>query len=123
MKICPRCGSEKIKRNKGNWLGFLGLEPSYTCENCDYTGKIFLEIDRDKLDEAKETIQENAPLNLESEIKRKFNKTRAIVGIIFLLMGIPLLVYSPLGGNFFIGAVSSFIGVALLHTELKKMNI
>lgn len=121
MGICPKCGSEKIHQDTRDFLGFLGGGPNYVCEECGYKGKLVLEVDSELQEDAKETLEDkDLP---EFQEQPDFSKTKFVIGAIFLLMGIPLLIYSPLGGNFLVGALSAFIGILILHQEYKKRNI
>lgn len=120
MKICPRCGSEKIRRDKSDWLGFLGFQQSYTCGECDYSGKLFLEIDRERLQEAKETLKNVGVPDLDSATTEHFNPVKFTVGIVLIFLGIPPLIYSAIPGDFLIGIISAFFGIALMRNELVK---
>lgn len=44
IKFCPRCKSLNIKMNYKGGLVFLGVPPSFTCQNCGYTSNIFPEL-------------------------------------------------------------------------------
>ncbi|MFP4045689.1 MAG: hypothetical protein ACLFS3_01375 [Candidatus Aenigmatarchaeota archaeon] len=121
IKICPRCASKKIHREKGDWLRFLGNRPSYECEDCGYRGSLILEIDEDRIDDAKEAVENfegdmDSPMPSDVEV----NRIKLFLGIVFLLLGMPLVFYSSLPGDLFIGAASFFVGLALLRGELKK---
>ncbi len=125
MKICPSCGSEKIKTDRANFLALIGMERGYSCTECGYTGRFFLDIDGEKLDEAKEFLEERDTEEFKEEIMEMelgFNKGKLAFGLAFFLMGIPLILLMPLGLNFFIGVLSTFIGLALIHGEAKKLN-
>lgn len=121
MKVCPNCGSENLKKSKGDILGFLGGTSKHFCKECGYEGRIFLEIDPERLKEAKETLQDKDTPDLDT--RETFDKVRFVVGIVFLILGIPPLVYAPLGGSFLVGAVSAIIGLLLFHREIKKLDI
>jgi len=41
IKICPKCKSFNIKTNYKGGLVFLGVPPSYICQNCGYASNIF----------------------------------------------------------------------------------
>lgn len=121
MKICPNCGSENIHQDTKDLIGFLGGGQNYVCENCDYSGELVIEIDPERQDDAKETLKDkNLPRVTK---KQEFSKFKFGVGIMFLLMGIPLVIYSPVGSNLLVGALSSFIGILLLRKEFKKRSI
>lgn len=120
VKICPECASRDIKMDRNNWLGFIGMNPTYTCNECGYSGSIALEIDEDKADDAKEAL-ENSDEEITREVgaENEINKVKLLTGFLFLLMGAPLL-YAPLTSDFVIGVITSFFGVSLIHMELRK---
>ncbi|GEM_PF-2201116 len=125
MRICPVCGSEKIETDRTNFLALIGMERGYVCPDCEYRGRLFLDIDQDRLDEAREFLEDRDIEDFRDSIMDQemgFNKGKIAFGIAFLFMGISLLIFMPIGVNFFIGVLSAFIGLALLHGESKKLN-
>lgn len=122
VRICPRCASTRIGRDRNNWLGFIGANPTYSCGECGYTGTVVLEVDEDRAEEAKETVKKSDGA---LEIKKKdgkdkdINKVKLAAGILFLVMGAPLL-YTPISSDFVLGIITSFFGVSLIHMELRK---
>ncbi|MHA1754137.1 MAG: hypothetical protein ACTSYR_01300 [Candidatus Odinarchaeia archaeon] len=56
IKLCPVCGSEKIKPLNAltGWISQL----QYICENCGYCGTIILEVEGDK-ESLKSMLDEN----------------------------------------------------------------
>lgn len=122
VKICPQCASKEIHRKKGDWLRFLGNRPSYECENCDYQGSLILEVEKDRLDDAKEAID-----NFEGEVSSspspsnaEVNKTKFFLGLVFIFLGLVPIFYRTLPGDFFVGIASFFIGLAILRSEIRK---
>ncbi|MFP4116890.1 MAG: hypothetical protein ACLFQ8_01145 [Candidatus Aenigmatarchaeota archaeon] len=125
MRICPSCGSEKIRTDRGNFLALIGMDRGYACTECGYKGSFFLDIEEEKLEEAKEFLQERDTEEFKEKMMNAelgFNKGKIVFGLAFFLMGIPLILFMPLGLNFFIGVLSIFIGLALIHGEAKKLN-
>ncbi|UCG45609.1 MAG: hypothetical protein JSV58_02160 [Candidatus Bathyarchaeota archaeon] len=52
-KLCPRCGSSKLKITSGldAYPHMLGITPlRYLCKNCGYHGSIVMEIEEEKTD-------------------------------------------------------------------------
>lgn len=125
MRICPSCGSEDIRTDRTNILAMLGMDRGYTCPDCGYSGRLFLDIDGEKLEEAKDFLEERNTEEFKEKVmgyELDFNKGKFVFGIAFLLMGVPLIFLMPLGLNFFIGALSTFIGLALVYGEAKKLS-
>ncbi|MFP4115751.1 MAG: hypothetical protein ACLFTQ_00895 [Candidatus Aenigmatarchaeota archaeon] len=125
MKICPSCGSEEIRTDRTNFLALLGLDRGYSCPDCGYEGRLFLEIDEEMEDEAKEFFEERDTEDFKKELMDRemdFSRGRFLFGVVFLLLGTPLIVLMSLGLNFFIGVISVLIGLALLHSEAKKFR-
>jgi transcription elongation factor Elf1 len=61
---CPRCGSLKISGSTGmdGWM----LPPLYCCQECGYSGRLVLEVDRDAaLGMASDTARNDAVPNTE----------------------------------------------------------
>ncbi len=52
VKVCPRCGSPKL-RQAGNSIGGWLIPQTYYCENeeCGYSGPLFVEVDESNLEE------------------------------------------------------------------------
>ncbi len=125
MRICPSCGSENIRADRTNILAMLGMDRGYTCPECGYSGRLFLDIDDDKLEEAKEFLEERNTDEFKEKImdyELGFNRGKFAFGMAFLLMGLPLVFLMPVGLNFFIGILSTFIGLVLVHGEAKKLG-
>ncbi len=125
MRICPSCGSEKIETDRANFLALLGMERGYSCPECGYKGRLFLNIDGDRLDDAKEFLEERDSDEFKDMLMDQelgFNKGKLAFGLAFFLMGVPLIVLMPMGLNFFVGVLSTFIGLVLVHGEVKKLN-
>lgn len=125
MRICPACGSERIKTDSSNVLAMLGMDRGYSCPKCGYKGRLFLDIDGERLEEAKEFLQEKNTEEFKEDVmgyEPDFNRGKLGFGVAFLIFGIPLLILMPLGFNFFIGVLSIFIGLILIEKEVKKLR-
>ncbi|TFG09462.1 hypothetical protein EU538_05025 [Candidatus Thorarchaeota archaeon] len=59
IRVCPRCGSEKISETKSSVSGWL-VPSSYSCEDCDYMGQVFVEIEVSELKKLQEAIKGEA---------------------------------------------------------------
>ena len=57
-KLCPRCGSPKLKLSSrfDIWL----LPEQYVCSNCGYTGPIVMELEKEKTKNIRDTNLEAA---------------------------------------------------------------
>ncbi len=124
MRICPSCGSEKIQADRTNILAMLGMDRGYSCPDCGYSGRLFLDIEEDRLDEAREFLKERDQEEFKKQVmdlELGLNRGKFLFGVAFLVMGVPLLTM-PVGLNFAIGILSIVIGLTLVVTELKKIN-
>jgi len=125
MKICPSCGSEEIQTDRSNMLAMLGFDRGYKCPDCGYQGRLFLEIEEDMKDEAKEFLEERDDEDFRNKLMQQendLNRGKLAFGVGFLILGLPLLTLMSLELNFFIGVLSAVIGLALIKGEAEKLN-
>lgn len=127
MRICPACGSEDIEADRTNILAMLGMDRGYSCPECGYSGRLFLDIDGEKLEEAKEFLQERDAEDFKKKMmdhELGFNRGKLAFGVAFLVLGFPLITLMPFGLNlnFFIGVLSVIIGLVLVQGETKKLT-
>ena len=62
IKVCPKCLSPRLDTLKEFTSGWL-TAPKYVCDNCNYSGQVYLEIDV-------KMIEEHSP----SELKEMYYK-------------------------------------------------
>lgn len=55
VRICPRCGSTRLKEAKTSLSGWL-VPSSYYCENCKYAGQVYVEVEAEEIDRFQRTI-------------------------------------------------------------------
>ena len=63
VRLCPRCGSQRISANKTSVNGWL-VPTTYYCEEegCGYAGALYVEIDAEELDAFKKAMNGDHPL-------------------------------------------------------------
>ncbi len=54
-RVCPRCGSTHIHGAK-NCTGGWDVPTDYTCKDCDYSGKVFVEVDAELIEQIQKVI-------------------------------------------------------------------
>ncbi len=59
IRVCPRCGSAKISEAKSSVGGWL-VPSSYCCQECDYVGQVFVEIEISDLKKLQQAIKGEA---------------------------------------------------------------
>jgi len=57
IRVCPKCGSDKIKDAKTSVSGWL-VPTTYYCaeEDCDYSGALYVEVDIDEADDIRRAM-------------------------------------------------------------------
>jgi hypothetical protein len=52
IEVCPVCGSSNVDYEMGGYIGKV-----YHCKDCDYTGALILEADKELIDAIKEDFE------------------------------------------------------------------
>ncbi len=52
IEVCPMCGSSNVDYEVGGYIGKV-----YHCKDCDYTGALILEADKELIDAIKEDFK------------------------------------------------------------------
>jgi len=54
IRVCPKCGSDKIRAAKSSVSGWL-VPTTYYCEEegCDYSGVLYVEVDVEEAEQLK----------------------------------------------------------------------
>ena len=57
IRVCPKCGSDKISEAKSSVSGWL-VPTTYYCEeeDCDYSGALYVEVDVEEAEELKRAM-------------------------------------------------------------------
>jgi predicted RNA-binding Zn-ribbon protein involved in translation (DUF1610 family) len=55
IRVCPKCGSSKIKDAKTSVSGWL-VPTTYYCEDCGYSGTLYVEVDIDEAEKLKHAM-------------------------------------------------------------------
>ena len=57
IRVCPKCGSDKISDVKTSVSGWL-LPNQYYCkeEDCDYSGTLYVEVDAEEVEQLKKVM-------------------------------------------------------------------
>ncbi len=63
IRVCPRCGSARIKETASSVGGWL-IPTTYYCESegCGYSGPIYVEVDAEQLEDFQRAIKEETEL-------------------------------------------------------------
>ena len=60
VRICPHCGSTSITRGPTNAaLQSVGEVSSYYCEDCNFSSKMFPEVDESEVEATRKELKEN----------------------------------------------------------------
>ncbi|MGQ4871534.1 MAG: hypothetical protein ACTSPX_06760 [Candidatus Thorarchaeota archaeon] len=59
VRVCPRCGSTKISAIRTSVSGWL-VPSSYYCEECHYSGPIYVEVDSDEVSRLQAAMRESS---------------------------------------------------------------
>ena len=57
IRVCPKCGSDKISDAKSSVSGWL-VPNTYFCgeEDCDYAGALYVEVDVEEVEQLKRAM-------------------------------------------------------------------
>ncbi|MFW9834943.1 MAG: hypothetical protein ACFFEK_13165 [Candidatus Thorarchaeota archaeon] len=57
IRVCPKCGSDKIRAAKSSVSGWL-VPTTYYCEeeDCDYSGTLYVEVDVEEVEHLKQAM-------------------------------------------------------------------
>ena len=111
-RVCPNCGSTKIGVDRSNILSMMALSSSYECQECGYSG-MFPEVDNEEVRDQQRAIRDRGKLQ-ETIMTDGPTRGRILIGIIFLLLGIPAAMYAPWGGGRLAGILSLLVGAAIM---------
>lgn len=120
-RVCPNCGSTDIGVNRDNIMSWMGLDTSYQCGKCGYTG-IFPEVSDEDVKEQQLEIRKRGRLknNISNDGP---TRGRIAIGILFLLAGILPALYAPWGAGKLAGLLSLAIGGAIMFEYASSMNV
>jgi hypothetical protein len=109
--VCPKCKSPDISTDKSNPLiGQMGLPTKYVCNNCEYAGYSFPEVDITEI----EKFEEDAAKTETKETGEKpelvdTNYGKYEVRLIWKISSVALIIISLANLYFFRNAGNSFI--------------
>ena len=57
IRVCPKCGSDKLRDAKSSVSGWL-VPTTYYCEEegCDYSGTLYVEVDIEEVEHLKRAM-------------------------------------------------------------------
>lgn len=55
IRVCPRCGSQRIHAAKSAVSGWL-VPDTYYCDDCKYSGPVYVEIEADDAEQLRKVI-------------------------------------------------------------------
>lgn len=119
-QVCPNCGSTNVHIDRTNIISWLGLDSSYRCDKCGYTG-IFPHVDADDVEDHQQEVWERGRLETEHG-KDRPTRGRIILGALFLLAGVLPAFYAPWGAGKLAGLLSLAIGGAIMIEYFSSMN-
>ena len=88
IKVCPRCGSHKIKLSRTPLVGYLGFHTPNICENCGFSSIIFPEVSRKEAKKIKPAKWEKPEADVGGDAFAKF-----WIWIIIFLVLIPFVLF------------------------------
>lgn len=118
-RVCPNCGSTDISIDRTELMSWFGLETSYRCDSCDYSG-IFPEVDNDDVDEQRTAIKKRGRLK-DTVADAGPTRGRILFGIMFLILGIPSAMYATWGAGKLAGLLSIAIGSAIMFEYARAL--
>lgn len=123
QRVCPNCGSTDIDIDRTDIISRMALNQSYVCTECGYSG-IFPEVDADQVDEHRETVRHQQDITIANSSdhgKHGIRTGRLVIGILFLLVGIPAALYGTWGSGLLAGLLSIVIGGAVVFEQLERL--
>lgn len=119
-RVCPNCGATDITIDRSDIMSWFGLETSYRCESCGYTG-IIPEVDNDDVGDQKLAIKERGKLK-DTLVDSGPTRGRILFGIMFLILGIPSATFATWGAGKLAGLLSLAIGAAIMFEYVASMG-
>lgn len=119
-RVCPNCGATDISIDRSDFMTWFGLDTSYRCNSCDYTG-IFPEVADDDVAEQRTEIKKRGKLE-DALPDTGPTRGRILIGILFLLLGIPSSMYATWGAGKLAGLLSLAIGAAIMFEYVSSLN-
>ncbi len=111
-RVCPNCGSTDVSIDRGDMMSWFGLNTAYRCDDCGYNG-IFPEVANDEVDEQQLEIKKRGRLEQDTATSGP-KRGRIIIGVLFLMLGIPSAIYATWGAGKLAGLLSLAIGAAIM---------
>ncbi len=59
IRVCPRCGSQRIHATKSAVSGWL-VPATYYCDDCKYSGPVYVEVEVDDAEQLRKIINGEA---------------------------------------------------------------
>lgn len=126
IKVCPNCGSTDVERESSGVAAMMGLDFGYRCNTCDYTSKLFIEVEPDKLEDLQQELEEANPdtyLDPDTPVAETQTGPPTWIGIVFLLLGLGAIPAARLSFEGVFGVLLIPIGLYIIwrnHSTDKK---
>ncbi|MCJ7450254.1 MAG: hypothetical protein MUP58_00765 [Candidatus Nanohaloarchaeota archaeon QJJ-9] len=116
-KVCPNCGSENIQNNS-SLISAVGLDYRYECQECGYEGKLFPEVEKERLGEYQESLEpEDSAVKIR---EKKPKKSRILLGAGITVLSLGSLAYALKDPQGIWGALLIIPGIKLVYEEFEK---
>jgi predicted RNA-binding Zn-ribbon protein involved in translation (DUF1610 family) len=119
-RVCPNCGGTDISIDRSDMLSWFGLDSSYRCASCDYTG-LFPEVAKEDVTDQQMAIKQRGTLE-DVDTETGPTRGRILFGVMFLLLGIPSATFASWGTGKLAGLLSLAIGAAIMFEYVSSLN-